>query len=121
MEGHVKAIAVLWIIWGVLGIFFALFLFLLLIGISFIPDMGYEAPIILRTVGTGVGLLIAVLSLPEVIAGIGLLKFKEWGRILTLVVAFFGLLEFPLGTALGVYSIIILLKAETLELIKSKA
>lgn len=120
MEGHVKAIAVLWIIWGALGIIFALFLFLFLFGISFIPDMGYEAPIILRTVGTGVGLLIAILSLPEVIAGIGLLKFKEWGRILTLIVAFFALLEFPLGTALGVYSIVILLKTETTELFKSK-
>jgi len=45
-----------------------------------------------------------------------LIKRKEWGRILALVVSFFNLIWFPLGTALGVYSIIILLNDESVKI-----
>lgn len=119
MEKHVNVIGILWIIKGSLGLFFAMALFGILFGISFIPDMGCEAPIILRTVGLGLGLFISFLAVPQIIAGIGLTKLHEWARILTLIVAFFSLLSFPLGTALGVYSIVVLLKEETVKLFKT--
>jgi len=85
-------------------------------GITFIPNIGYEASYILRLIATWVSIFLAVFSAPEIIGGIGLLKRKEWGRILVLVVSFFNLVNFPLGTALGVYSFIILLKEETVRL-----
>ena len=44
------------------------------------------------------------------------MRRQEWGRILVLVVSFFHLMSFPLGTALGVYSFVILLKEETVKL-----
>ena len=119
MDKHVNVIGILWIIKGSLGLFFAFALFGVLFGISFIPDMGYEAPIILRTVGIGLGFFIAILAAPQIIAGIGLVKMREWARILTLIVAFFSLLSFPLGTALGVYSIVVLLKDETVQLFRT--
>lgn len=121
MERHVDVIGALWIAMGAIGIMFGLVIFGVLFGVSFIPNMGHEAPFILRTVGLGVGLLIVILSAPEVVAGIGLLKRQEWARILALVVAFFNLLSIPLGTALGVYSIVILLKEETVQLFRSQA
>jgi hypothetical protein len=55
-------------------------------------------------------------SLPKLIAGYGLLKRQEWARILTLVLSFFSLLNFPLGTALAIYSFIILTKEEAIRL-----
>ncbi len=118
MENHVKVIGALWIAMGALGVMFGLVIFSILFGISFIPDMGYEAPIILRTVGFGVGMFIVILSAPEIIGGVGLLKKQEWGRILTLVVSFFNLLNMPFGTALAIYSIVILLKQETVQLFR---
>jgi len=42
-------------------------------------------------------------------AGIGLLKYREWARILTLVLAVFLLMAFPFGTALGAYAFWVLL------------
>jgi len=119
MEGQVKTVAVLWIVYGILGLLLGMLLFGLLFGLSFLPDMDIEGPIILRAVGIGVGSLIALLSIPEIIAGFGLLRHREWGRILTIVLAFFALLEFPIGTALGIYSLVVLLKSETAELFKS--
>jgi hypothetical protein len=116
MDKHVDVISILWIVSGSLGILLAIFIFWILWGITFIPNIGYEASYILRLVATWVSIFLAVFSAPEIIGGIGLLKRKEWGRILVLVVSFFNLVNFPLGTALGVYSFIILLKEETVQL-----
>jgi len=116
MDKHVDIISILWIVSGSLGILLAIFIFWLLWGITFIPNIGYEASYILRMIATWVSIFLAVFSAPEIIGGIGLLRRKEWGRILVLVVSFFNIINFPLGTALGVYSFIILLKEETVRL-----
>jgi len=120
MEKHIDVIGALWIVWGAIGVIFGLFILGILFGISFIPDMGYEAPVILRTVGLGVGMFFVVLSAPEVIAGIGLLKRQEWGRVLVLVEAFLNLIVIPFGTILGIYSIVILLNDETVQLFRKE-
>ena len=116
MNKHIDVISVLWIVSGALGILFAFFVFWFFYGISFIPDIDWQASQILRIVGTWGAGIIAFFSIPEIIGGIGLIKRKEWGRILALVVSFFNLVWFPLGTALGVYSIIILLNDESVQI-----
>jgi len=118
MEKHVSIIGVLWIVLGCLGFLGGFILWGLLFGISFIPDMGYEAPFIMRAAALGIGLLMWILSIPKIIAGIGLLKHKEWARILTLILAFLSILDFPLGTALAVYSFVILIKDEVIRVFK---
>jgi hypothetical protein len=120
MEKHVDIVSILWIVSGSLGILSAIFIFWLLWGITFIPNIGYEASYILRLIAAWLSIFLAVFSVPEVIGGIGLLKRKEWGRILVLIVSFFNLINFPLGTALGIYSFIILLKEETVRLFTLK-
>jgi hypothetical protein len=121
MAKHVDLIAILWIALGVFTFFGGFVVFWVLFGISFIPDIGYEAPVILRTVGAGIVIFLLILSLPKIIAGVGLMKRQEWGRILTLIVAFLSILNFPLGTALAIYSFVILIKEETIQLFKQKA
>ncbi len=121
MEKHVNLLGILWIALGALTFFGGLVTFFVLFGISFIPDMGYEAPVILRTVGAGVAIFLFLLSIPKIIAGIGLMRRKEWGRILTLIVAFLSILSFPLGTALAIYSFVILIKDEAIQLFREQA
>lgn len=116
MDKHVDVISILWIVSGSLGILIAIFFFWFFWAITFIPDMGDEVSYILRLIATWGFIFLAVFSIPEIIGGIGLLRRKEWGRILVLIVSFFNLISFPLGTALGVYSFIILLKEETVRL-----
>ena len=71
-----------------------------------------EAMFITGAVGVLVtGLLIAI-SLPGIIAGIGLLKYRQWARILAIIIGVLHLLSFPFGTALGVYALYVLLNAE---------
>lgn len=116
MDRHIHLIGILWIVYGIMGLFFAFIVFLVLFGVSFIPDMGTIAPGILRLIAWISSLFFLALALPQIVAGMGLLKRKEWGRILTLIVSFFHLVSVPLGTALGIYSFVILLKPETIKL-----
>ena len=44
-----------------------------------------------------------------VVAGWGLLEHKQWGRIVAIVAAVLSLLKFPFGTALGIWTLIVLL------------
>jgi ABC-type spermidine/putrescine transport system permease subunit II len=48
-----------------------------------------------------------------VIAGWGLLQRESWGRVLALIVAFVSLINVPLGTALGIYTLWVLLPADS--------
>ncbi len=118
MEQHIKIISVLWIVSGILGLFFAFIIFGILFGITFIPDLGYEASVILRIIAIWGSIFFAVLAVPDIIGGIGLAKKKEWARILILVLSFFNFFWIPLGTALSIYSFVVLIKAETVKLFK---
>jgi len=69
-------------------------------------------PIILLCVAA----IILVVSVIGIIGAIGVLKRKNWGRILLLVVSFLNLIRIPLGTILGIYSIWVLMKDETIRL-----
>jgi hypothetical protein len=46
------------------------------------------------------------------LAGIGLLKHREWARVLALILAGFMLIAFPFGTAIGIYAFWVLLSSE---------
>ena len=116
MEKHVQLIGIFWIVLGSINFLGGFVIFGVLLGISFLPDLGNEAPSILRIIGSSVGLFLWILSVPKIICGIGLLKRYEWARILTLIIAFLSLLNIPLGTALGIYSFIILLNNDTIKL-----
>jgi hypothetical protein len=69
-----------------------------------------EALGIMTVVAVFVGGLLLVLGLPGIAAGFGLLKRKNWGRILAIIVGLLSIANFPLGTALGVYTTYILLQ-----------
>jgi hypothetical protein len=43
---------------------------------------------------------------------VGLLHYRNWGRILTIVLSVLRLLEFPFGTATAVYSFWVLLSQD---------
>ena len=57
--------------------------------------------------------MLLALSLPGLIAGIGLLKFKSWARILGIVLCAICLIGIPFGTIFGVYGLWVLLTKDT--------
>ncbi len=85
------------------------FVFVLLTGIG-VASGDSQAMSILGIVGTSVGLFLAVLSIPGIVAGAGLLKRQAWGRYLSIAVAVLGLLNIPVGTLIGIYALWVLLQ-----------
>lgn len=56
---------------------------------------------------------IAVLAIPYIIAGAGLMRLKPWARSFGMIVATFGLINIPLGTALGLYGLWVLMSPQS--------
>lgn len=119
MDTHVKVLGVLHIVIGAFGVFGALFLMMVfgsatgIVGATADPD---EAAIALPLLGlTGIWLVAFTLltSVPGLVAGWGLLKFRPWARILALVVSIVALIVIPIGTIVGLYGLWVLLNKDT--------
>jgi hypothetical protein len=109
MQQHVTVLGWLYIIGHVFFIVIGGFVFVLLAGIGVVVD-NREALSILGIVGTWIALFLTALALPGLIAGAGLLKRQMWGRVLAIIVAVFGLINFPIGTAISIYALFVLLQ-----------
>lgn len=68
-----------------------------------------------------VGVLLMVISMPSIAAGVGLLRYRSWGRALTLILSVLRLLEFPLGTLTAIYSFWVLLSEGGKTFFKERA
>jgi hypothetical protein len=122
MAQHVKILGILHIIYGALGVFVGLLALVIMGGIAGVvgvsdhsPDSAMAIPI-LGGIGALVFIILLAISLPGIIVGFGLLHFKPWARLLTLVLSAFELFSIPFGTALGIYGFWVLLKPETEQL-----
>jgi len=113
MESHVKAVGIIHIAFSALGIILAIVIFSALNIVAKIPDVGEEATRILQLIGVILPWFFIVFSLPGIVGGIGLLKLQGWARIIVLIISFLGLLNFPIGTAVGIYSIWVLFDKRT--------
>ncbi len=119
MDKHVTIVAALHIGLSILCVCIGIIVFFVLAGTG-IVSRDEQAMWILTTIGTAVAFFLIIISIPGIIGGIGLLKRKNWARILILVVSVIDLLNVPLGTALGIYSIWILIQDETVEIFTGK-
>lgn len=79
-----------------------------------------EALFITGAVGAAIACFLILVSLPGMLAGIGLLKVRPWARIVAIIVGVLHILSFPLGTAMGVYTLWVLLNAETETLFRGQ-
>ena len=122
MTSHVRALAILQIVYSSLGLLLGVAIFVLFGGIAAIVganaslDDSVVAVPVLALIGGIAASLIIVLSLPRLIAGIGLLKHHNWARILTMIVSVVGLIDVPVGTALGGYGLWVLLHRDAAPL-----
>ena len=102
----------MYIVLGILGVIIGAIVLFVLLGTGIVAKDG-EAMAILFIVGVGIAGLMAVLSLPGIVTGVGLLKYRSWARVLAIILGAINLSAFPVGTVLGVYSLIVMLNDET--------
>lgn len=119
IEKHITLVAVLHIVYHALGFLIGLFIFTLMAFVGGLVDDPFAARL-LWWVGSVAATFLIVLSVPGVIGGVWLLRRKEWARILTLIVGALGLVDIPLGTALGVYTFWVLMQDDAIEACKGR-
>ncbi len=128
MERHVHLAGVLNIVYRSMTILEALVFFVLSLGFrhlvgflvrsdSIAPDeIPMEILDIVPAILLFVAAIVLVVSILGIVGAAGVLKKKEWARIVLLVVSFFNLLRVPVGTVLGIYSIWVLMNSRTIPL-----
>ena len=111
---HLHLLAIFWIVVGCI-LFVPVPVLFALAGIAgsiHAPDL----PPFLNTLGplvfTAIAGGFAIIAAATLATGWGLLRVRPWARILAIVMAFLGLLHPPFGTALGIYTLYVLLPSD---------
>jgi hypothetical protein len=115
MAEHVKILGIMHLVYGILGVLAGIIVLVIfggLAGLVSVADRSGDSLIavpILGGIGAFVFILLLALSLPGIIAGLGLLQLRPWARVLTIVLSALELMSVPLGTVLGIYGLWVLL------------
>ena len=114
IDGHIRAMGIGHLVYGALMFIPAVIVYVVLNVIG-VASGEPEAQQVLSIVGTVVGMVLVVLGVPSIIAGVAVLNNKSWGLPFAMVMGILHLLSFPLGTALGAYSIWVFLENDKVK------
>lgn len=111
-RGKIRALSIVWFVYagislilGFAGLSFARAFF----GSHFGPFTNHPMPPGFLPLFHLAWIAVSVRSILGAVAGWGLLEHAPWGRVMAMIVAFLSLLHFPLGTALGIWTLVVLL------------
>jgi len=115
---HVKLLGILWMAYSALHVVAGAIVLLVskLVVLRILEGQGGPPPevmIWLRPLISMVGWLILAKAAVGFFAGFGLLQREPWARVVALVVGFLALLSVPVGTALGIYTLWVLLPTKS--------
>lgn len=111
MENHKKILGILYVVSGsltmlvIFGISMLATTIMALVAHNVDPQDAAIMELVARLLQILPVIIVVFFSIPSIIAGIGLLYKQSWALILALILGCFKLFSFPLGTALGVYTI----------------
>ena len=117
VQQHVRLLAIFWIAYSALNVIGGV-VTIVLAGTMFgkighVAEIPSQFLIWMRPLMISLGAMTLVKAAAGFFAGWGLLHRESWARILGLIVAFLTLLNIPVGTALGIYTLWVLLPAQS--------
>jgi hypothetical protein len=105
LDQHRKVLGILYVVFGALWAVAALVLTaILLAGALPATHDRQERAVLLTLGGVGVVLLLGMAAV-GIIGGLGMMKRRAWAKVPTLIAGMLSLLHFPIGTALGIYTL----------------
>jgi hypothetical protein len=106
---HIQLLGILWVVDGLLNIFAGIFVTIFATAILsyLMPSRGInnQLPAFFLPMFIVIAVFLLFKSFLGLAAGVGLLQRRPWARILAIVLGILVLLNFPFGTALGVYTL----------------
>lgn len=112
VQEHVRLLGILWLAIGALSALGGVVL-IIVANTIFVSGSGVHGPQFLHPLLSVIGILILGKSATAFITGWGLLQHESWARVLAIVMAFISLFNVPFGTAVGVYTLWVLLPGES--------
>jgi hypothetical protein len=112
MQRHITIVAGLYIALSVLLLVVAALLVAVVSGVAPLLDVEIVAGAAV-IVAWLVALFWAVIAIAGIVIGVSLHKRRSWARTATIVLSIVNLLNFPIGTAVGVYALWVMLNPET--------
>jgi len=119
VQQHLHLVGILWLAISAFNVIGGLIL--LIVGNTFFPhlhQMGApdDVPIgFLSTLVSSLGIIVLAKAACGFLAGWGLMHREPWARVLALVLSFISLFNVPFGTAVGVYTMWVLLPGQSQE------
>ncbi|MGA8149529.1 MAG: zinc ribbon domain-containing protein [Terriglobales bacterium] len=114
VQEHVRLLGILWLAFSAMNAVGGVVLFILANTLFVhLGEMGgpQGASTWLHPFLSFIGILVFVKGAAGFLAGWGLLQRESWARMLTIVLALVALISVPFGTALGIYTLWVLLPA----------
>jgi hypothetical protein len=118
VQGHVHLLGIVWLAISAVNTIGGVVLYVLANTLfAHLHELGApEAPTaFLRPLLSVVAIFVLAKAACGFIAGWGLLQREPWARIVALVLGFIALFHIPFGTAVGVYTLWVLLPAQSQE------
>jgi hypothetical protein len=114
VQEHVHLLALLWLAVSALNVVGSVILYIIANTLfRHLPELGAPEPStsFLRPLLSVVAIFILAKAAIGFVAGWGLLQREPWARVVALVLAFVSLFNVPFGTAVGVYTMWVLLSS----------
>lgn len=109
IAGHVRLLGILWLAISALRLIPGLVLMAVAGSSLFPPDV----PPFVHALLPAIGMAFLICAGIGIAAGWGLLARQPWARMLAIIFGAFSLIDIPFGTALGVYTLWVLLPSES--------
>ncbi len=123
MESHIKILGFLYLFFHALQLFGGIIVMLVFFAGTAVFGIatsgsghgmeGLAISPLTSALGFALGTCFIAVAIPGLIGGIGLLRGRRWARVLVIVLGALNLLNFPLGTALGIYTLWALLNTDS--------
>lgn len=116
LERHLRTLGILWIVVGILFMIPAIAMTILSgvvhIAIPATAEVGrYVGPLVMSIIGGS----LFILAAGGVLVGWGLMNRQSWARIVAVILGILALFHPPFGTALGIYTLWVLLSDQAGE------
>ena len=118
VQEHVRLVGILWMAYSALTVVGGVAVIIVaqtIFGgaLRMAPGPPPEVSIWLRPLLTCVGGLLLIKAAVGLLTGWGLLQREPWARVAALIVGFISLFNVPIGTALGIYTLWVLLPSQS--------
>jgi len=114
LSGHIRLLGILWLAFSAIRFLPGLVVLMLFQGQRFTP-LPPEVPFFVNTIIHFAAYALILFGAAGLLAGWGLLERQPWARTLTMVLGGVTLIDVPFGTALGVYTLWVLMPARSEE------